>query len=88
MSGAFDLGIAIGFDKHERGAFRPSGPGGQGRNWYGGSGLALTTQFFAMKINRYMERFGISQNTLAKVSVKAFKTCLHPTRSRASGFGW
>jgi len=73
MSGAFDIGMAIGFDKHERGAFTPTGPQGAGRNWYGGSGMALTTQFFAMKINRYMDEYGITQNALAKVSVKAFK---------------
>ncbi len=36
-------------------------------------GLALTTQFFGMKINRYMHAYGISQSTLAKVSVKAMK---------------
>jgi acetyl-CoA C-acetyltransferase len=71
-SGAFDLGIAIGFDKHERGAFRiPSG--GRGRDWYGGSGLALTTQFFGMKINRYMEEHNISQRSLARVAAKAFR---------------
>ena len=73
LSGAFDLGIAIGFDKHARGAFTPAGPGGSGRNWYGGSGLALTTQFFGMKINRYMEEHDISQRTLARVAAKAFR---------------
>ena len=68
-SGAADVGIAIGFDKHEPGAFRIKGP--RGKDWYGGSGLALTTQFFGMKINRYMQQYGISQNTLAKVAAKA-----------------
>ncbi|MDA0978676.1 MAG: thiolase family protein [Proteobacteria bacterium] len=72
-SGIYDLGIAIGFDKHPRGAFSPAGPGGNGRNWYGGSGLALTTQFFAMKINRYMERYGITSDSLARVAAKAFR---------------
>jgi acetyl-CoA acetyltransferase len=32
----------------------------------------LTTQFFAMKIQRYMELYGISRETLAKVASKAF----------------
>ena len=73
QSGAFDLGIAIGFDKHPRGAFAPSGPETSGRNWYGGSGMALTTQFFGMKINRYMEQYGISSQTLARVAAKAFR---------------
>jgi acetyl-CoA acetyltransferase len=71
QSGAFDLGIVDGFDKHERGAFRIDGP--KGRDWYGGSGLALTTQFFGMKINRYMHEHGISQRTLARVAAKAFR---------------
>jgi len=71
VSGAYDLGIAIGFDKHERGAFRVS-TGRKGTDWYGGSGLALTTQFFGMKINRYMQEYGISQQSLARVAAKAF----------------
>ena len=29
-------------------------------DWYGASGLALTTQFFGMKINRYMHEYGIT----------------------------
>jgi acetyl-CoA acetyltransferase len=32
----------------------------------------LTTQFFAMKIQRYMADHGISESTLAKVAAKAF----------------
>ena len=72
-SGMSDIGIAIGFDKHERGAFRVNTKSSGLGDWYGESGLALTTQFFGMKINRYMDTYGISQSTLAKVSVKAMK---------------
>ena len=72
-AGAFDLGIAIGFDKHERGAFRVNTKGAGLGDWYGASGMALTTQFFGMKINRYMHEHGITQSTLAKVSVKAMR---------------
>jgi acetyl-CoA acetyltransferase len=72
-SGVFELGIAIGFDKHERGAFRVDTRSAGLGNWYGASGLALTTQFFGMKINRYMHEYGISKSTLAKVSAKAFR---------------
>ncbi|MGD9998499.1 MAG: thiolase family protein [Ilumatobacteraceae bacterium] len=72
-AGVFDLGIAIGFDKHERGAFRVNTRGSGLGDWYGASGLALTTQFFGMKINRYMHEYGITQSTLAKVSEKAFR---------------
>ena len=59
-SGAFDLGIAIGFDKHERGAFRVSS-GSRGVDWYGGSGMAINDRsFLRMKINRYMHEYGIT----------------------------
>ena len=72
-SGMYDLGIAIGFDKHERGAFRVDTKSSGLGDWYGASGLALTTQFFGMKINRYMHEYGITQPTLAKVAAKAFR---------------
>ncbi len=69
-SGLSDIGMAIGFDKHERGAFRVET---KGMDWYGSSGLALTTQFFGMKINRYMHQYGITNQSLARVSAKAFR---------------
>ncbi len=72
-SGVFDHGIAVGFDKHERGAFRVNTKGAGLGDWYGASGLALTTQFFGMKINRYMHEYGITNSSLAKVSEKAFR---------------
>lgn len=71
-SGEFDLGIAIGFDKHPRGAFDPKPADWGLPDWYGDTGLMLTTQFFAMKIQRYMAAHGISQQTLAAVAEKAF----------------
>lgn len=40
--------------------------------WYGETGLMLTTQFFAMKIRRYMDQYGISAKTLALVAEKAY----------------
>jgi acetyl-CoA acetyltransferase len=72
-AGVFDLGIAVGFDKHERGAFRVNTKSSGLGDWYGATGLALTTQFFGMKINRYMHEHGITRSTLAKVSEKAFR---------------
>ena len=42
-------------------------------DWYGADGLSLTTQFFGMKINRYMHEYGITHETLAKVAAKAFR---------------
>ncbi|PYE16949.1 acetyl-CoA acetyltransferase [Williamsia limnetica] len=71
--GEHDITIAVGLDKHERGAFaaHPSVSGLPG--WYGEAGLFLTTHFFGMKINRYMHDFGITPETLAKVSAKAMR---------------
>jgi acetyl-CoA acetyltransferase len=72
-SGAADLGLAIGFDKHPRGAFNAD-PESMGIGaWYGETGMMLTTQFFAMKIQRYMHEHGITPSTLAKVAVKSFR---------------
>ncbi len=71
-SGEFDLGIAIGFDKHPRGAFDPKPAEWGLPDWYGETGLMLTTQFFAMKIQRYMAMHGITNGTLAAVAEKAF----------------
>ena len=82
-SGRYDVGMAIGFDKHPRGAFDPD-PGflGLGK-WYGDVGLMLTTQFFAMKINRYMHSYGITSGTLAKVAAKNFRNgALNPNAWR------
>lgn len=72
-AGAGDLGLAIGFDKHPRGAFNAD-PESMGiGKWYGETGMMLTTQFFAMKIQRYIHQHAISHSTLSKVAVKAFK---------------
>jgi acetyl-CoA C-acetyltransferase len=71
QAGVFDVGMAVGFDKHERGAFRVDLKENGLEEWYGESGLALTTQFFGMKINRYMHDHGIRADTLAKVANKA-----------------
>lgn len=71
-SGEYELAMAIGFDKHPRGAFNAK-PSEHGiGDWYGETGLMLTTQFFGMKIQRYMYEHGITASTLAKVAVKAY----------------
>ena len=72
-AGAYDVGMAIGFDKHPRGAFDPKPADWGLQEWYGDTGLMLTTQFFGLKIQRYMHTYGISANTLAKVAAKAFR---------------
>jgi acetyl-CoA acetyltransferase len=72
-AGAADLVMAIGFDKHPRGAFDPDPADWGLGKWYGDVGLMLTTQFFGLKIQRYMHEHGISPSTLAKVAVKAYR---------------
>jgi len=76
-SGEFDLGLVLGFDKHPRGAFNaiPSEMGLP--DWYGETGMMLTTQFFGMKIRRYMELNGISTRSLGLVAEKAFENAVH-----------
>jgi acetyl-CoA acetyltransferase len=71
-AGAAELALVVGFDKHPPGAFDPRPEDWGLGAWYGETGLMLTTQFFAMKIQRYMAEHGISASTLAKVASKAF----------------
>ena len=82
-AGSADLALVVGFDKHPPGAFNPDPEDwGLGR-WYGETGLMLTTQFFAMKIQRYMTEYGISSATLAEVAAKAFRNgALNPNAWR------
>lgn len=76
-SGAHDVGIAIGFDKHPRGAFNAL-PAEYGLpEWYGEAGFMVTTQFFAMKLQRYMALHGITATSLGRVAEKAFRNAVH-----------
>ena len=72
-AGNADTALVVGFDKHPPGAFNPLPEEWGIGSWYGETGLMLTTQFFAMKIQRYMSEHGISESTLAKVAAKAFE---------------
>jgi acetyl-CoA acetyltransferase len=72
MAEAAEVALVVGFDKHPPGAFNPLPEEWGLGSWYGETGLMLTTQFFAMKIQRYMAEHGISVSTLAKVASKAF----------------
>ncbi len=65
-----DLGIAIGLDKHLPGAFSADPRQYACPSWYGELGQFVTTKFFGMKINKYMQDHGISHATLAKVVAK------------------
>jgi acetyl-CoA acetyltransferase len=71
-AGEADVALVVGFDKHPRGAFG-SQPADYGLGeWYGESGMMVTTQYFAAKIRRYMHEHGVSEETLARVASKAF----------------
>jgi acetyl-CoA acetyltransferase len=72
-AGAAQTALVVGFDKHPPGAFDPRPEDWGLGAWYGETGLMLTTQFFAMKIQRYMGEYGISPATLARVAAKAFR---------------
>ncbi|MDE2620061.1 MAG: thiolase family protein [Sphingomonadales bacterium] len=76
-SGEFELGLAVGFDKHPRGAFNALPAEYNLPNWYGEAGYMVTTQFFANKITRYMHLHGISPTTLGRVAEKAFRNAVH-----------
>lgn len=76
-SGQYDIGIALGFDKHPRGAFNAMPADYSLPDWYGSVGLMVTTQFFAMKLQRYMAHHGISSRSLGRVSEKAFNNAVH-----------
>lgn len=81
--GDYDIGIAVGMDKHPRGAFTED-PALVGMpRWYAENGQYLTTQFFGMKANRYLHEHGIGQHTLAKVVNKNLRNgSLNPNAFR------
>lgn len=80
-SGAFDLGLAVGFDKHPRGAFNAMPSEYNLPDWYGEAGLMVTTQFFAMKTARYLHDHGISSETLGRIPEKAFRNAVHASHA-------
>jgi acetyl-CoA acetyltransferase len=71
-AGQADLALAVGFDKHPRGAFNPEPADWGLPDWYGETGMMLTTQFFALKLRRYMEQHGITPLALGRVAEKAY----------------
>jgi acetyl-CoA acetyltransferase len=83
QSGAADIGLVVGFDKHDRGAFNAH-PSEYGLgDWYGEAGFMLTTQFFAAKIQKYMHDYGITTDALARVAEKAYRNgALNPNAWR------
>jgi len=82
-SGKYDIGVAVGMDKHGSGAFTSDPVHYGAPSWYGEAGMFLTTKFFGMKINRYMHDFGISHEALARVAAKNYANgALNPNAFR------
>lgn len=72
-SGRHEVGIVIGFDKHPRGAFNTD-PAEHGIGaWYGETGLMVTTQFFGMKIARYLHDHDMGPAALATIAEKSLR---------------
>jgi acetyl-CoA acetyltransferase len=81
--GEFELGVAIGMDKHLPGAFSADPVQYALPSWYGETGLFLTPKFFAMKIQRYMYDYDITPRTLARVAAKNYRNgVLNPNAFR------
>jgi acetyl-CoA acetyltransferase len=81
--GKYDIGVAIGLDKHPRGAFTDDPAKLALPQWYAENGQFVTTKFFGMKINHYLHEHGISEQTLAKVAAKNFRNgALNPNAFR------
>lgn len=89
QAGTADIGVAVGFDKHPRGAFNPRPSDWGLEDWYGETGLMLTTQFFALKTQRYMHEHGISPDSLVRVAQRAFRNgSLNPNAWRRTELGF
>ena len=72
-SGAAEVALAVGFDKHDRGAFAVD-PADYGLpDWYAADGMMVTTQFFALKIQRYLHDHGLDARLLAEIAAKALR---------------
>jgi acetyl-CoA C-acetyltransferase len=72
-SGAAEIALAVGFDKHERGAFG-SDPVLYGLpEWYAEAGLMVTTQFFALKLQRYLHEYDLDPRLLAEIVAKSLR---------------
>lgn len=73
QSGAADVGMVVGFDKHPRGPFNAD-PVSMGLGaWYGETGLMLTTQFFGLKVQRYLHEHAMDPELLSLIAAKAYR---------------
>ena len=81
--GKYDMGIAVGMDKHPRGAFTDDPAKLALPQWYAQNGQFVTTKFFGIKANRYIHDHNISEETLARVANKNYRNgVLNPNAFR------
>lgn len=67
-SGAAKVALAVGYDKHVRGPFN-SKPSDYGLPaWYAADGMMVTTQFFALKIQRYLHEHNLDADLLSEIA--------------------
>ncbi len=67
-----EIACVVGYDNHARGAFSAS-PARYGiGDWYGATGMMVTTSYFALKVQRYLHEHDIDPRVLGHVSAKAF----------------
>ncbi|GAB1814530.1 thiolase family protein [Mycobacterium sp. MUNTM1] len=71
-TGEAEIAVGVGLDKHPRGAFGADPAVAGLPQWYGDTGMFLTTHYFGTKIMRYMHDHGVSEETLARVAAKNF----------------
>ena len=72
-SGHADIAMAVGFDKHDRGAFAVSTEEYGLQDWYGEAGMMVTTQFFALKLQRYLNDHHLHTELLAALIAKSLR---------------
>lgn len=68
--GQSDLAVAVGLDKHPRGAFGADPSVSGLPQWYGEQGMFLTTHYFGNKINRYLHEHDLSPELLGAIAAK------------------
>ncbi|AET68517.1 acetyl-CoA acetyltransferase [Desulfosporosinus orientis DSM 765] len=88
-SGAADLALAVGFDKHPVGSFEMDPEEWGLKKWYAENGFMITTQYFAMKIQRYMHDYGITNDSLVRVAMKNYyNASLNPKAYRRTALDY
>lgn len=82
-SGHADIAMAIGFDKHDRGAFASSAAEYGLQDWYAEAGMMVTTQFFALKLQRYLHDHDLDPRLLSELIAKSLRNgALNPNAWR------